>query len=80
MSDETRARSSVRRVTLDGQLLTYWEREALRLEALAKASRWSWRARGFLRKAERARQQADQFGAREAARARGEGPLEPEAS
>ena len=57
-----------RRVTLDHQLLTYWEREARRLDALAAAARWGWIARGYARKAERARAQAARSAAREAAR------------
>ncbi len=43
------------RVTLDGQLVDYWSREAARLDALAAKARFAWQKRGFLRKAERAR-------------------------
>ena len=60
----------LRRVTLDSQLLTYWEREARRLEALAASARWGWIARGYARKAERARAQAARSADREAARSR----------
>ncbi len=56
------------RVTLDGQLVSYWEREAQRLEALADAARWNWSARSFRRKAERARAEGARFAAREQAR------------
>ncbi|MGH1591637.1 hypothetical protein ACRBEV_28770 [Methylobacterium phyllosphaerae] len=57
-----------RRVTLDGQLLTYWEREAGRLETLAAASRFAWQRRRYLRKAEAARAKAEVSRRREAAR------------
>ena len=40
MSDGSRVRAARQRVTLDGQLVSYWQREALRLEGLAAASRW----------------------------------------
>ncbi|KQP31739.1 hypothetical protein ASF49_09900 [Methylobacterium sp. Leaf104] len=56
------------RVTLDGQLVSYWEREAQRLEALAGAARWNWSARSLRRKAERARAEGARFAAREAGR------------
>jgi hypothetical protein len=56
------------RVTLDGQLVSYWEREAQRLDALADAARWNWSARSLRRKAERARAEGARFAAREAAR------------
>lgn len=59
-----------RRVTLDAQLLTYWEREAARLDALAAAARFGWIARGYARKAERARAQAARSAEREAVRGR----------
>ncbi|WP_244473827.1 hypothetical protein [Methylobacterium sp. Leaf112] len=62
--------SSPRRATLDSQLLTYWEREAVRLDALAASTRWRWIARGYARKAERARAQAARSADREAARGR----------
>lgn len=57
-----------RRVTLDSQLLTYWEREAARLDALGAATPFAWMARGYARKADRARAQAALSAEREAAR------------
>ncbi len=63
-----RPRPSHRRVTLDSQLLTYWEREASRLDALAAATPWGWIARGYARKAERARMMAARSADRETAR------------
>jgi hypothetical protein len=60
------------RTTLDGQLVSYWEREALRLDALAARARWGWVARGYLRKAARARAQGERSRVREAARGREE--------
>ena len=68
MQDEIRGGASRSRVTLDGQLLSYWEREARRLEGLAGKARWGWVARGLRRKAERARAQGAVFAAREEAR------------
>jgi hypothetical protein len=59
-----------RRVTLDSQLLTHWEREAARLDALAAAASFGWVARGYARKADRARAQAARSAGREAARGR----------
>lgn len=56
--------------TLDGQLLRYWEREALRLEALAARASFGWLARGLARKARRAREQAERSRAKEVARGR----------
>jgi len=56
------------RVTLDGQLVDYWSREAARLDALAAKARFAWQKRGFLRKAERARAQAERSRSREAER------------
>ncbi|SFG63074.1 hypothetical protein [Methylobacterium gossipiicola] len=67
-SSDLKPRPPRRRVTLDAQLLTYWEREATRLEALAAAARFGWVARGYARKAERARAQAARSAEREAAR------------
>jgi len=67
-SSDRKSRPPRRRVTLDSQLLTYWEREAARLDALAAAARWGWMARSYARKAERARAQAARSGDREAAR------------
>lgn len=60
-----------RRITLDGQLLGYWEREAARLEALAAAARFAWQRRRYLRKAEAARARAEPSREREAARDQG---------
>ncbi|KAB1074282.1 hypothetical protein [Methylobacterium planeticum] len=56
------------RVTLDAQLVTYWDREAARLDALAAKARFGWIARRYRRKAEQARAQAARSRAREAAR------------
>ncbi|GJE10426.1 hypothetical protein FOHLNKBM_1460 [Methylobacterium longum] len=56
------------RVTLDGQLLGYWEREAARLDALATGSRFAWQRRRYLRKAEVARAKAELSRQREATR------------
>lgn len=61
------------RITLDGQLVSYWEREALRLDALAARARWGWVARGYARKAARARAQGERSRAREVARRREHG-------
>ncbi|MCJ2083198.1 hypothetical protein [Methylobacterium sp. J-090] len=69
-----------RRTTLDAQLLTYWEREARRLEALAAGASWGWVARRYARKAERARAQAARSAAREAARDRSHETVLPEAA
>ncbi|MCJ2090600.1 hypothetical protein MKK88_32150 [Methylobacterium sp. E-005] len=57
-----------RRVTLDGQLLGYWEREAARLESLAASTRFAWQRRRYLRKAEAAHAKAEASRQREAAR------------
>ena len=62
------ARAPRRRITLDSQLISYWEREAQRLDALAAKARWGWMARGFARRAERARAQGARSAAREAQR------------
>lgn len=56
------------RVTLDGQLVDYWSREAARLDALAMRASFGWQRRRLARKAERARQQAERSRARESAR------------
>ncbi|GJE59936.1 hypothetical protein [Methylobacterium trifolii] len=56
------------RITLDGQLLGYWEREAARLDALAANARFGWQRRGYLRKAESARAQAARSRVREVER------------
>ncbi len=56
------------RITLDGQLVGYWEREAARLDGLAAEARFGWQRRRYLRKAAQARAQAERSRAREAAR------------
>lgn len=56
------------RVTLDGQLVDYWSREAARLDMLASQARFGWQKRRLIRKAERARTQAERSRAREAGR------------
>jgi hypothetical protein len=63
------------RITLDSQLVTYWDREAARLDALAGKARFGWIARRYRRKAELARTQAERSRGREAAR--GEAPAAP---
>jgi hypothetical protein len=65
-----------RRVTLDGQLLGYWEREAARLETLAATTSFAWQRRLYLRKAESARAKAALNRQREAARGDTAGPAE----
>ncbi|GJE56297.1 MULTISPECIES: hypothetical protein [Methylobacterium] len=69
MSDVT----GLNRVTLDGQLVVYWEREAARFDDLAKRASFKWMARSYARRAERARSLADTSRTREAARGRGVG-------
>ena len=64
------------RVTLDGQLLGYWEREAVRLESLASAARFAWQRRRYLRKATASRAKAQVSRQREAARGHTDGPTE----
>ncbi|MGU3539577.1 hypothetical protein [Methylobacterium sp. A54F] len=59
------------RLTLDGQLVGYWDREAARLDALAAAARFGWQARRYARKAAEARAQAERSRVREAARRNG---------
>ncbi|MCJ2032808.1 hypothetical protein [Methylobacterium sp. J-068] len=76
--DEIRARMARRRVTLDGQLVSYWDREALRLETLAEGARWNWTARGHRRRAERARAKSAVFAERERARAATPGESGPD--
>ncbi|AWN38104.1 hypothetical protein [Methylobacterium radiodurans] len=56
------------RITLDGQLIGYWEREAARLDALAAEARFGWQRRRYLRKSAQARAQAERSRAREVAR------------
>ncbi|GJE17965.1 hypothetical protein ACFQ4G_13345 [Methylobacterium marchantiae] len=57
-----------RRITLDSQLMSYWDREAQRLDTMAANARWAWMARSYARKAERARAQSAKSAARETAR------------
>lgn len=74
------ARSPVRRprITLDGQLVGYWEREAARLDLLAAKAQFGWIARRYARKAEKARAKAAFSRARE--EARGAPPADPPAA
>ncbi|KQP73160.1 hypothetical protein ASF60_11365 [Methylobacterium sp. Leaf113] len=72
-----RAKITARRTTLDGELVDYWTREALRLDTLAAGARWNWMARSYQRKAERARAQGAVFAAREAARVKASGLDQP---
>jgi hypothetical protein len=53
------------RITLDGQLLDYWERQAARLDALAASTSMAWQRRRYQRKAEAARARAEQSRRRE---------------
>lgn len=68
MTDVGKPNTRRSRVTLDGQLVSFWDREALRLDALAAAARWSWTARRYVRKAAWARAQGERSRAREAGR------------
>ncbi|NEU11969.1 hypothetical protein G3T14_07480 [Methylobacterium sp. BTF04] len=68
MTDETRTKAPRRRITLDSQLMSYWEREAKRLDALAANAKWRWVSRRYARKAARARAQGARSTLREAAR------------
>ena len=65
---------SVARDTLDGQLVGYWEREAARFDLLTRRAPFRWMARGYARKAERARAMAERSRAREVSRGRGTVP------
>lgn len=56
------------RITLDAQLVSYWEREAQRFDALAAKASWGWVARGYARRAARARAQGARSAARETQR------------
>ena len=56
--------------TLDAQLLRYWEREATRFDSLAARAGFAWIARGYARKAQRARTMAERSRAKEIARGR----------
>jgi hypothetical protein len=62
------AQDRPKRITLDGQLLDYWERQAVRLEALAASSSMAWQRRRYERKAEAARAKAERSRQREAQR------------
>jgi hypothetical protein len=62
------AQDRPKRITLDGQLLDYWERQAVRLEALAASSSMAWQRRRYQRKAEAARAKAERSRQREAQR------------
>ena len=66
------------RITLDGQLLGYWEREAARLDALAATARYAWQRRRFQRKADAARAKAQRSRQREATRGNAEPTTMPE--
>lgn len=57
-----------KRITLDGQLVDYWDREAARLDALARNATFQWMARGYARKAARARALGERSRQREIAR------------
>lgn len=56
------------RVTLDGQLVGYWDREAARLDTMAASARFAWQRRRLLRKAAEARAKAERSRQREVAR------------
>ncbi|SFL68424.1 hypothetical protein [Methylobacterium pseudosasicola] len=68
--------SRTRRVTLDGQLVGYWDREAARLETIAATTRFAWQKRRLLRKAAEARAKAERSRQREAERGQGIPPAE----
>lgn len=68
MSDEIEPKSGIGRVTLDQQLIAYWERQAQRFDRLATKAQWGWIARGYARKAERSRAKAEVSRLREAGR------------
>lgn len=68
-----------RRITLDSQLMSYWDREAQRLDVMAANARWGWMARSYARKAERARAQSARSAMREADRGAGAAPAPQEA-
>ncbi len=56
--------------TLDAQLVRYWEREVARFEGLAARASFSWSARSYGRRAQRARDMAERARAKEIARGR----------
>ncbi|TXN04846.1 MULTISPECIES: hypothetical protein [unclassified Methylobacterium] len=64
------------RMTLDGQLVGYWDREAARLDTMATAARFAWQRRRLMRKATEARAKAERSRQREAARSPAPGPTE----
>lgn len=56
--------------TLDAQTLRYWEKEAARFDGLAERASFGWLARGYARRAKRARDLAERARAKEVARGR----------
>ncbi|KQT49175.1 hypothetical protein ASG52_09405 [Methylobacterium sp. Leaf456] len=56
--------------TLDAQTLRYWEKEAARFDGLAARASFGWLARGYARRARRARDLAAGSRAKEVARGR----------
>ncbi|MCJ2139805.1 hypothetical protein [Methylobacterium sp. E-066] len=64
------------RITLDGQLVGYWDREAARLEAIAATTRFAWQKRRLLRKAAEARAKAERSRRRETERGQETPPAE----
>ncbi|WP_342149788.1 hypothetical protein [Methylorubrum sp. SB2] len=56
--------------TLDAQVMRYWEKEAARFDGLAERAGFGWLARGYARRAKRARDMAERARAKEVARGR----------
>ncbi len=56
--------------TLDAQVMRYWEKEAARFDGLAERASFGWLARGYARRAKRARDMAERARAKEVARGR----------
>lgn len=56
--------------TLDAQVMRYWEKEAARFDGLAARASFGWTARGYARRAKRARDLAERARAKEIARGR----------
>lgn len=56
--------------TLDAQTMRYWEKEAARFDGLAERATFGWLARGYARRAKRARDLAERCRAKEIARGR----------
>ncbi len=56
------------RITLDSQLVSFWRREAARLDALSEQARFGWQKRRLARKARDARRRVERSLAREAQR------------